>query len=180
MASSWRSMYHRTLWRCYCWQIGGNYKLSIYLTIYFILQECVLSWDYNRIFQRELSVLTNPDLGNHPNLVKLIGYCCEDQGSHYGVVYDVRSKDSLLNLIEKGSRAHVDSINHDYEIKSLMSCLVEKLQMILLGSRECRWLSELLVCLSICMNGITWFAMFTLLMSFLIRLALALWSWILN
>uniref|UniRef100_A0A7N2LKE9 Protein kinase domain-containing protein n=1 Tax=Quercus lobata TaxID=97700 RepID=A0A7N2LKE9_QUELO len=51
--------------------------------------------------ERELSVLTNPDLGNHPNLVKLIGYCCEDQGSHYGVVYDVRSKDSLLNLIEK-------------------------------------------------------------------------------
>ncbi|KAM3684035.1 hypothetical protein ACB098_11G012600 [Castanea mollissima] len=49
----------------------------------------------------ELSVLTNPDLGNHPNLVKLIGYCCEDQGSHYGVVYNVRSKDSLLNLIEK-------------------------------------------------------------------------------
>ena len=79
--------------------------------------------------------MTNPDLGNHPNLVKLIGYCCEDQGSHYGVVYDVRSKDSLLNLIEKGSRAHVDSINHDYEIKSLMSCLVEKLHMILLGPR---------------------------------------------
>ncbi|KAK7857010.1 putative serine/threonine-protein kinase pbl8, partial [Quercus suber] len=51
--------------------------------------------------ERELSVLTNPDLRNHPNLVNLIGYCCEDQGSHYGVVYDVRSKDSLLNLIEK-------------------------------------------------------------------------------
>ncbi|KAK7857658.1 putative serine/threonine-protein kinase pbl16, partial [Quercus suber] len=51
--------------------------------------------------ERELSVLTNPDLGNHPNLVNLIGYCCEDQGSHYGVFYDVRSKDSLLNLIKK-------------------------------------------------------------------------------
>nr|POE82548.1 hypothetical protein CFP56_74798 [Quercus suber] len=39
---------------------------------------------------------------NHPNLVKLIRYCCEVEDHHLGVVYDLKSKDSLLNLIDKG------------------------------------------------------------------------------
>jgi hypothetical protein len=35
------------------------------------------------------------------HLVKLMGYCCEDH--LFGVVYDLRSKDTNLNLIDKGS-----------------------------------------------------------------------------
>ncbi|KAL4627200.1 hypothetical protein ACB092_05G151100 [Castanea dentata] len=33
--------------------------------------------------------------------LELIGYCCEVEDHHLGVVYDVRSKDTLLNLIDK-------------------------------------------------------------------------------
>ncbi|XP_050287439.1 probable serine/threonine-protein kinase PBL1 isoform X1 [Quercus robur] len=49
----------------------------------------------------ECTFLTHPDGMNHPNLVKLIGYCCEVEDHHLGVVYDLRSKDTLLNLIDK-------------------------------------------------------------------------------
>ncbi|XP_030970264.1 probable serine/threonine-protein kinase PBL21 [Quercus lobata] len=64
----------------------------------------------------ECTFLTHPDGMNHPNLVKLIGYCCEVEDHYLGVVYDrsvkqsglrglneqtLRSKDTLLNLIDK-------------------------------------------------------------------------------
>ncbi|KAK7835432.1 lrr receptor-like serine/threonine-protein kinase efr [Quercus suber] len=51
--------------------------------------------------QTECTFLTHPDGMNHPNLVKLIRYCCEVEDHHLGVVYDLKSKDSLLNLIDK-------------------------------------------------------------------------------
>nr|POE66589.1 hypothetical protein CFP56_32798 [Quercus suber] len=52
--------------------------------------------------ETECTFLTHPDGMNHPNLVKLIRYCCEVEDHHLGVVYDLKSKDSLLNLIDKG------------------------------------------------------------------------------
>ncbi|KAK9997297.1 hypothetical protein SO802_021983 [Lithocarpus litseifolius] len=51
--------------------------------------------------ESECTFLTHPDGMNHPNLVQLIGYCCEVEDHHLGVVYDLRPKDTLLNLIDK-------------------------------------------------------------------------------
>ncbi|XP_075665667.1 putative serine/threonine-protein kinase PBL21, partial [Castanea sativa] len=51
--------------------------------------------------ESECIFLTHPDVVNHPNLVKLIGYCCEVEDHHFGVVYDLRSKDTLINLTDK-------------------------------------------------------------------------------
>ncbi|XP_030968752.1 probable serine/threonine-protein kinase PBL21 isoform X1 [Quercus lobata] len=51
--------------------------------------------------ESECIFLTHPDVVNHPNLVKLIGYCCEVEDQHFGVVYDLRSKDTLINITDK-------------------------------------------------------------------------------
>lgn len=51
--------------------------------------------------QEEVQFLTNPTVNGHPNLVKLIGYCCEKEVR--GVVYDLNPKDILHNLTLEGT-----------------------------------------------------------------------------
>ncbi|KAK9285828.1 hypothetical protein L1049_025029 [Liquidambar formosana] len=51
------------------------------------------------IYQDEFIVLQHPNLISHPSLVKLVGYCHE--GEQLGIVYDLRSMDTLQNLLLK-------------------------------------------------------------------------------
>lgn len=52
------------------------------------------------LLQEEVEFLTHPTLNGHPNLVKLIAYCCEKEVK--GVVYDLNPWDTLHNLTDKG------------------------------------------------------------------------------
>ncbi|XP_059631756.1 probable serine/threonine-protein kinase PBL11 [Cornus florida] len=49
----------------------------------------------------ECTFLKEPSVNHHPNLAKLMGYCCED--GLLGVVYDLNPLDTLRNLIVKDS-----------------------------------------------------------------------------
>ncbi|KAK9293331.1 hypothetical protein L1049_021323 [Liquidambar formosana] len=49
----------------------------------------------------EITFLGQPSVKSHPNLVKLMGYCCEDE--QLGIVYDLRSFDTVHNLAVKDS-----------------------------------------------------------------------------
>ncbi|KAK3001684.1 hypothetical protein RJ639_021887 [Escallonia herrerae] len=50
-------------------------------------------------FRDELDFLLRPDVDSHPNLVRLKGYCCED--NHLCSVYDLKSSDTLHNFVAK-------------------------------------------------------------------------------
>ncbi|OMP04062.1 hypothetical protein COLO4_09986 [Corchorus olitorius] len=49
----------------------------------------------------EVYFLSHPSVRNHPNLVKLIGYCCDEDEGLYAVVYDLDPLNTLHNLITK-------------------------------------------------------------------------------
>ncbi|CAM8909738.1 unnamed protein product [Rhodiola kirilowii] len=49
----------------------------------------------------ELVLLQHPKFVAHPHIVKLIGYCYED--GRLGAIYDLKSLDCLVNLIDKDS-----------------------------------------------------------------------------
>ncbi|XP_059631761.1 probable serine/threonine-protein kinase PBL10 isoform X2 [Cornus florida] len=48
---------------------------------------------------KECIFLMEPSVRHHPNLAKLLGYCCED--TLLGVVYDLKPLDTVHNLIAK-------------------------------------------------------------------------------
>ncbi|OMO96991.1 hypothetical protein CCACVL1_04723 [Corchorus capsularis] len=56
--------------------------------------------DQKVLLEEERRFLTLPPMATHPNLVNLIGYCCEEEMK--GVVYDLNSMDTLHNLMRKG------------------------------------------------------------------------------
>ncbi|XP_059629962.1 probable serine/threonine-protein kinase PBL15 [Cornus florida] len=56
-------------------------------------------WEDVGDFPKECIFLMEPRVNHHPNLVKLLGYCCED--SLLGVVYDLKPLDTVENLIVK-------------------------------------------------------------------------------
>lgn len=49
----------------------------------------------------ELTLLRHPEFILHPSMVKLVGYCCEDE--NLGVVYDLDSLDTAQNLLKDDS-----------------------------------------------------------------------------
>ncbi|XP_048128454.1 uncharacterized protein LOC115747272 isoform X2 [Rhodamnia argentea] len=49
----------------------------------------------------ELTLLRHPEFILHPSMVKLVGYCCEDE--NLGVVYDLNSLDTAQNLLTEDS-----------------------------------------------------------------------------
>lgn len=49
----------------------------------------------------ELTLLRHPEFILHPTMVKLVGYCCEDE--NLGVVYDLDSLDTAQNLLKDDS-----------------------------------------------------------------------------
>ncbi|KAG5538276.1 hypothetical protein RHGRI_019010 [Rhododendron griersonianum] len=48
-------------------------------------------------WEKEIKLLTDPDVKGHPNMVKLIG-CCSENGQ-LGVVYDLQPINSLSNIV---------------------------------------------------------------------------------
>lgn len=53
------------------------------------------------MLQEEEMFLTDASVVDHPNLVNLIGYCCEEQVR--AVVYDLDPLDTLHNMMLKGT-----------------------------------------------------------------------------
>lgn len=60
-------------------------------------------------------------LNGHPTLAKLIGYCCGEEVE--GVVYDLSPRDTLHNLIVKGTRYQSFPLLCPYRVSS-PNCLV--------------------------------------------------------
>ncbi|XP_030496196.2 probable serine/threonine-protein kinase PBL16 isoform X2 [Cannabis sativa] len=58
-----------------------------------------LDSDEHLMIKEEVKFLTHPSIHCHPNLVKLIGFCCEKEVR--GVVYDLNPRDILHNIILK-------------------------------------------------------------------------------
>lgn len=56
--------------------------------------------DNEERLKEEVFLLDHPTLVFHPHLVKLIGYC--SKGENLGVVYDLKPKDTVHNLLIKG------------------------------------------------------------------------------
>ncbi|KAE8038684.1 hypothetical protein FH972_011165 [Carpinus fangiana] len=56
------------------------------------------TYDEYMMLKAKVEFLENPTMKGHPNLAKLIGYCCEEVK---GVVYELSPRDSLRNLMVK-------------------------------------------------------------------------------
>ncbi|KAJ4837419.1 hypothetical protein Tsubulata_022502 [Turnera subulata] len=63
----------------------------------------------------------HPQLICHPSMVKLIGYCHENE--HFGVVYDLKGSDTLFNLILKDRLTWAQIIKIGIGIASLLEFL---------------------------------------------------------
>ncbi|KAI8539569.1 hypothetical protein RHMOL_Rhmol09G0192900 [Rhododendron molle] len=72
-------------------------------------------------FDNEIKLLTNLDLKGHPNLVKLIGFCCETE--HLGVVYELKPLDTLEKLILHDDFTWLARIKVALEFACLLECL---------------------------------------------------------
>ncbi|GMY20117.1 probable serine/threonine-protein kinase PBL21 isoform X1, partial [Fagus crenata] len=75
------------------------------------------------IFVSEGIFLSDPDVVHHPNLVKLMGCYCEVEYGHFGVFYDLRSKDTLLNLIDKDDLTWTQRVKVALDIARLVEHL---------------------------------------------------------
>ncbi|XP_050208454.1 uncharacterized protein LOC126657740 isoform X2 [Mercurialis annua] len=70
----------------------------------------------------EMALLQDPKLISHPNLVKLIGYCYEEDG--FGVVYDLDPHDTVRRLVPREDGfTWLQRIKVGYEFASLLKFL---------------------------------------------------------
>ncbi|KAM5568243.1 putative serine/threonine-protein kinase PBL15 [Rosa sericea] len=74
--------------------------------------------------KEEAQFLTQPSIKGYPNLVKLIGYCCEKEVK--GVVYDLNPWDTLHNLTPKDNLNWVQRINVLLQFAQLLEFLHNK------------------------------------------------------
>ncbi|XP_058200842.1 probable serine/threonine-protein kinase PBL3 [Rhododendron vialii] len=72
-------------------------------------------------FDNEIKLLTNSDLKGHPNLVKLIGFCCETE--RLGVVYELKPLDTLEKLIIHDDFTWLARIKVALEFACILECL---------------------------------------------------------
>ncbi|KAI8539574.1 hypothetical protein RHMOL_Rhmol09G0193100 [Rhododendron molle] len=68
----------------------------------------------------EIKLLTNSGLKGHPNLVKLIGFCCETE--RLGVVYELKLLDTLEKLILHDDFKWLARIKVALEFACLLEC----------------------------------------------------------
>lgn len=78
------------------------------------------TYDEFLMVQEEVEFLENPAMKGHPNLAKLIGYCCEEVK---GVVYELSPRDTLRNLMVKDDLNWVQRINVILELARLLQFL---------------------------------------------------------
>ncbi|KAM1745108.1 hypothetical protein ACFX11_011907 [Malus domestica] len=76
------------------------------------------------VVKEEVEFLTHPTLNDYPNLVKLIGYCCEKEVK--GVVYDLNPWDTLQNLTVKDYLNWVQRVNVLVQLAGLLEFLHNK------------------------------------------------------
>ncbi|XP_050119694.1 probable serine/threonine-protein kinase PBL15 isoform X2 [Malus sylvestris] len=76
------------------------------------------------VVKEEVEFLTHPTLNGYPNLVKLIGYCCEKEVK--GVVYDLNPWDTLQNLTVKDYLNWVQRVNLLVQLAGLLEFLHNK------------------------------------------------------
>ncbi|OMO88124.1 hypothetical protein COLO4_20415 [Corchorus olitorius] len=77
--------------------------------------------DRKVLLEEERRFLTLPPMATHPNLVNLIGYCCEEEMK--GVVYDLNSMDTLHNLMTKDNFGWKQRINVAIGLASVLEFL---------------------------------------------------------
>ncbi|XVF56827.1 hypothetical protein PTKIN_Ptkin06aG0151600 [Pterospermum kingtungense] len=77
----------------------GKETRTVTIKIFKELDDCFLYHEINVLLNEELKVLTLPSMRTHPNLVKLIGYCREEQMK--AVIYDLNPMDTLHNIMTK-------------------------------------------------------------------------------
>ncbi|KAL9142569.1 hypothetical protein ABFS82_14G178400 [Erythranthe guttata] len=82
---------------------------------------CYKPGDNESRLMDEVILLRNPMVINHPNLVKLYGYCYEV--GHLGVVYEFDPFDSVYNLIPKDDFTWVQRIRVSLRFASLLAFL---------------------------------------------------------
>ncbi|XVE62162.1 hypothetical protein DITRI_Ditri06bG0096300 [Diplodiscus trichospermus] len=80
--------------------------------------------DINVMLNEELKFLTHPSMNCHPNLVKLIGYCYEEQMK--GVVYDLNPMDTLHNVMTKDIFGWIQRIKVALALACLLKFLHKK------------------------------------------------------
>ncbi|KAF7114622.1 hypothetical protein RHSIM_RhsimUnG0082200 [Rhododendron simsii] len=72
-------------------------------------------------FLDEITFLTYPSISGHPNLAKLMGYLHDED--HFGVVYDLKSLDTVRNFIAEGTFTWMDRIKLIFQLARLLESL---------------------------------------------------------
>ncbi|XVE62519.1 hypothetical protein DITRI_Ditri06bG0124200 [Diplodiscus trichospermus] len=80
--------------------------------------------DIDVMLNEELKFLTQPNMKSHPNLVKLIGYCREEQMK--GVIYDLNPMDTLHNVMTKDNFGWIQRIKVALALARLVKFLHKK------------------------------------------------------
>ncbi|XP_030496195.2 probable serine/threonine-protein kinase PBL16 isoform X1 [Cannabis sativa] len=80
-----------------------------------------LDSDEHLMIKEEVKFLTHPSIHCHPNLVKLIGFCCEKEVR--GVVYDLNPRDILHNIILKDVLSWTQRVNIIFQLASVLEFL---------------------------------------------------------
>ncbi|KAH7515479.1 hypothetical protein FEM48_Zijuj10G0030800 [Ziziphus jujuba var. spinosa] len=98
-------------------------SLDITVKIWDEKADCITSVDYDQYWmvKEEVQFLTNPSVNRHPNLVKLIGYCCEKEVR--GVVYELNPKDTLHNLTLADDLSWIQRVNIILQLAGLLEFL---------------------------------------------------------
>ncbi|PON54983.1 Tyrosine-protein kinase [Trema orientale] len=81
----------------------------------------LVSDEYFMAVKEEVQFLTQPKTNGHPNLVKLIGFCCEKELK--GVVYDLNPRGTLHNLILKDDLSWTQRANIILQFARLLEFL---------------------------------------------------------
>ncbi|XVF56832.1 hypothetical protein PTKIN_Ptkin06aG0151900 [Pterospermum kingtungense] len=76
------------------------------------------------LLNEELKVLTLPNMRTHPNVVKLIGYCSEEQMK--AVIYDLNPMDTLHNVMTKDDFGWIRRIKVAIALARLLKFLHSK------------------------------------------------------
>ncbi|XVE62526.1 hypothetical protein DITRI_Ditri06bG0124700 [Diplodiscus trichospermus] len=80
--------------------------------------------DIDVMLNEELKFLTHLSMSSHPNLVKLIGYCCEEQIK--GAIYDLNPMDTLHNVMTKDNFDWIQRIKITLALARLLKFLHKK------------------------------------------------------
>ncbi|EXB40298.1 Serine/threonine-protein kinase BIK1 [Morus notabilis] len=73
------------------------------------------------VVKGEVQFLTHPAMNGHPNLVKVIGVCCDKEVR--GVVYDLNPRDTLHNLILKDELNWIQRVDIILQLACLLKYL---------------------------------------------------------